>query len=491
MDEVLAYVKNDHLGFTIPYTHRGRPHEFLPDFIVRIDDGHGDRRPAQPDRRGLRPSARRRSRRSATAARTLWVPGVNNLGGFGRWAVHRDQRPVGCASGDPRPHPPDQQGVRAGMTPLKGTKSKTAGPTPVEIDPPQGQADQHPDQRAARIRRRRGERAPSRCSIRAIRPSTRSSSGRARTSRTAQDLEVPAVPIYIQEKIHPAGASSRTCARPPQPDEPEPEPSLFADFNGIEFEELVDFYQHEQNWSNRLILGDSLLVMTCSPRRRASRARSRRSTSTRPTASSSAPTGRCRRTSATSRTASSISVTRQPEQIRAFRDTWKLGIHSYLAYLRDRWPSPASCSPRSGSIFVQIGDENVHLVRSLLDEVFGARTSSASSPSRRPAAQAARPAERTSSLPCPIISSGTPARRARSSTGRCTGHERLVALAEGSTRGSRKPMGPAAGRWRRDRHRRDGRSLVQARQRHFVRSYVMLFAALPLEWAMRRQDEET
>ena len=64
-------------------------------------------------------------------------------------------------------------------------------------------------------------------------------------------------------------------------------------------------------------------------------------------------------------------VTRQPEQIRAFRDTWELGIHSYLAYLRDRLVVARELLTESGSIFVQIGDENVHLVRSLLDEVFG------------------------------------------------------------------------------------------------------------------------
>jgi adenine-specific DNA-methyltransferase len=64
-------------------------------------------------------------------------------------------------------------------------------------------------------------------------------------------------------------------------------------------------------------------------------------------------------------------VTRQPEQIRAFRDTWELGVHSYLTYLRDRLTVAREMLTESGSIFVQIGDENVHLVRSVLDEVFG------------------------------------------------------------------------------------------------------------------------
>ena len=67
-------------------------------------------------------------------------------------------------------------------------------------------------------------------------------------------------------------------------------------------------------------------------------------------------------------------ATRQPEQVRAFRDTWKLGIHSYLAYLRDRLVVARELLTETGSVFVQIGDENVHLVRCVLDEVFGART---------------------------------------------------------------------------------------------------------------------
>src|SRR4029077_11243052 len=64
-------------------------------------------------------------------------------------------------------------------------------------------------------------------------------------------------------------------------------------------------------------------------------------------------------------------LTRQPEQVKAFRDTWELGIHSYLTYLRDRLAAARDLLTESGSIFVQIGDQNVHLVRSVLDEVFG------------------------------------------------------------------------------------------------------------------------
>jgi adenine-specific DNA-methyltransferase len=78
-----------------------------------------------------------------------------------------------------------------------------------------------------------------------------------------QDLAVPAVPIYIQEKIHPQALIEDLRAQA-QRDQPEPQINLFADFNGLDddFQKKVDFYQHEQHWANRMILGDSLLVMT-------------------------------------------------------------------------------------------------------------------------------------------------------------------------------------------------------------------------------------
>ena len=101
-------------------------------------------------------------------------------------------------------------------------------------------------------------------------------------------------------------------------------------------------------------------------------------------------------------------ASREVEQIKAFRDTWELGIHSYLTYLRDRLTVAKDLLTESGSIFVQIGDENVHLVRSLMDEVFGSENFvSASSLSRRPAALEASPAELTCLPPSTTIVSGT------------------------------------------------------------------------------------
>ncbi len=181
---------------------------------------------------------------------------------------------------------------------------------------------------------------------------------------------MPVVPVYIQEKIQPR-VIIENLRRTAAAGEPEPELTLFDDFNGIAFEELVDFYQHEQNWANRLILGDSLLVMTSLAEKEGLKGKVQTIYLDPPYG---IKFGSNWQVSTRKREVSDgklTDVTRQPEQIRAFRDTWELGIHSYLTYLRDRLVVARELLNETGSIFVQIGDENVHLVRSLLDEVFG------------------------------------------------------------------------------------------------------------------------
>jgi hypothetical protein len=146
---------------------------------------------------------------------------------------------------------------------------------------------------------------------------------------------------------------------------------LFADFNGIpKGADKTEFYQHDQNWTNRMILGDSCRSWPASPSARACAARCSASTSIRPTASSSTATSSGAPPAATSRMATPSHITREPEQVKAFRDTWRDGIHSYLTYLRDRLTVARDLLTESGSIFVQIGDENVHRVRAVMDEVF-------------------------------------------------------------------------------------------------------------------------
>src|SRR5665648_476623 len=185
-----------------------------------------------------------------------------------------------------------------------------------------------------------------------------------------QPLEVPVVPIYIQEKILPQAIieNLRDTARKGQP---EPELTLFNDYDGIEFQELVEFYRHEQNWANRMILGDSLLVMTSLAEKEGLKGKVQMIYMDPPYGIKFGSNWQVSTRKRDVKDGKAEDATRQPEQIKAFRDTWELGIHSYLAYLRDRLVVSRELLSETGSIFVQIGDENVHLVRAVMDEVFG------------------------------------------------------------------------------------------------------------------------
>jgi adenine-specific DNA-methyltransferase len=185
-----------------------------------------------------------------------------------------------------------------------------------------------------------------------------------------EDLAVPVVPIYIQEKIHPQ-AIIDALPRMEQPGDDQP--SLFADFNGgpAEFEQKVDFYHHEQNWTNRMILGDSLLVMTSLAEKEGLKGKVQTIYFDPPYGIKFGSNWQVSTRKRDVKDGKAEDATRQPEQVRAFRDTWKLGIHSYLAYLRDRLVVARELLTETGSVFVQIGDENVHLVRCAMDEVFG------------------------------------------------------------------------------------------------------------------------
>ena len=193
-----------------------------------------------------------------------------------------------------------------------------------------------------------------------------------------EDLVVPVVPIYIQEKIHPQ-ALVENLRDTAEPGEPEPELSLFADFNGVEddFAKKVDFYHHEGHWSNRMILGDSLLVMGSLAEKEGLKGKVQCIYFDPPYGIKFGSNWQVSTRKRDVKDGKATDATRQPEQVRAFRDTWKLGIHSYLAYLRDRFVQARELLTDTGSLFVQIGDENVHLVRSVLDEVFGSENCAA------------------------------------------------------------------------------------------------------------------
>ncbi|WP_031279418.1 site-specific DNA-methyltransferase [Candidatus Microthrix parvicella] len=186
----------------------------------------------------------------------------------------------------------------------------------------------------------------------------------------ADVLEGDAPPIYIQEKVDPR-VLVENLRRTAAANEPEPELTLFDTFDGLDELDAVDFYRHDANWSNRMILGDSLNVMASLAERERLRGKVQMIYVDPPYG---IKFGSNWQVSARKRDVKDGKVTdasRQVEQIKAFRDTWELGINSYLAYLRDRLLVARDLLTESGSCFVQIGDENVHLVRSLMDEVFG------------------------------------------------------------------------------------------------------------------------
>ena len=192
---------------------------------------------------------------------------------------------------------------------------------------------------------------------------------KGKDEQNASPLGIHAVPIYAQEHIQPE-AIIQMLRKKTKADSGQAE-LLFEEFSGLELEERVEFYQHEQNWNNRLILGDSLLVMNSLSEKEGLKSRVQTIYFDPPYGIKFGSNWQVSTRKRNVGETKTEDVTRQPEQIRAFRDTWELGIHSYLAYLRDRLTVAHELLTDSGSIFLQISDENVHLVRCLMDEVFG------------------------------------------------------------------------------------------------------------------------
>jgi len=196
---------------------------------------------------------------------------------------------------------------------------------------------------------------------------------RGKDEQDWSDLVVHAPPLYIQEKVHPKALIDdlrRQTEANEQADDPQAD--LFADFNGIPDEAAkTEFYQHQANWTNRMILGDSLAVMASLAEREGLRGKVQCIYFDPPYGIKFNSNFQWSTTSRDVKDGKAEHITREPEQVKAFRDTWRDGIHSYLTYLRDRLTVCRDLLTDSGSIFVQIGDENVHRVRALMDEVFG------------------------------------------------------------------------------------------------------------------------
>jgi adenine-specific DNA-methyltransferase len=199
---------------------------------------------------------------------------------------------------------------------------------------------------------------------------------RGKDEQDWSDLVVHAPPLYIQEKVHPKvlidDLKRESERQREKTAEPEQQVDLFADFNGLpNADAKTEFYQHDSHWANRMILGDSLAVMASLAEREGLRGKVQCIYFDPPYGIKFNSNFQWSTTSRDVKDGNTDHITREPEQVKAFRDTWRDGIHSYLTYLRDRLTVARDLLTESGSIFVQIGDENVHRVRAVMDEVFG------------------------------------------------------------------------------------------------------------------------
>ena len=187
------------------------------------------------------------------------------------------------------------------------------------------------------------------------------------------DLVVPAPPVFIQEKVHPKALIDDLLRQSKENEgQDDGTPDLFADFNGLPDDPArTEFYQHDANWANRMILGDSLQVMASLAEREGLRGKVQCIYIDPPYGIKFNSNFQWSTRNRDVRDGKAEHITREPEQVKAFRDTWLDGIHSYLTYLRDRLTVARDLLTESGSVFVQIGDENVHRVRSVMDEVLG------------------------------------------------------------------------------------------------------------------------
>ncbi len=196
-----------------------------------------------------------------------------------------------------------------------------------------------------------------------------------KAERTSFDVDT--VSLHVHERVDPA--SILAAVRKAMKDEGKSQgvskaiqPGLFdAPFENLPLRDAIDFYRHERGWANRLVAGDSLLVMNSLLQKESMAGKVQMIYIDPPYGIKYGSNFQPFVGKRDVRDRNDADLTQEPEMIKAFRDTWELGIHSYLAYLRDRLLLGRELLHESGSVFVQISDENSHLVRNLLDEVFG------------------------------------------------------------------------------------------------------------------------
>ena len=196
---------------------------------------------------------------------------------------------------------------------------------------------------------------------------------RGKDEQDLGDLVVNVPPLYIQEKVHPKALIADLLRQSKENREAEEHQiDMFADFNGLpEGADRTEFYQHDGYWQNRMVLGDSLQVMASLSEREGLQGKVQCIYIDPPYGIRFNSNFQWSTTSRDVRDGNREHITREPEQVKAFRDTWRDGIHSYLTYLRDRLTVARDLLAKSGSVFVQISDENVHRIRAVMDEVFG------------------------------------------------------------------------------------------------------------------------
>jgi adenine-specific DNA-methyltransferase len=200
-----------------------------------------------------------------------------------------------------------------------------------------------------------------------------------KAERTSFDIDT--VSLHVHERIDPASILSAVRkamgaegkAGKSKGAEKAMQPGLFdAPFENLPLRDAIDFYRHERGWANRLIAGDSLLVMNSLLQKESMAGRVQMIYLDPPYGIKYGSNFQPFVGKRDVRDRSDADLTQEPEMIKAFRDTWELGIHSYLTYLRDRLLLAKELLSESGSVFVQISDENLHHVREIMDEVFGA-----------------------------------------------------------------------------------------------------------------------
>jgi adenine-specific DNA-methyltransferase len=178
-------------------------------------------------------------------------------------------------------------------------------------------------------------------------------------------FEVPTVSLHVHERIDP-----RTIIEAVRKKEEQLQPSLFEQAE-LPLRQAIEFYKHRQNWTNRMIAGDSLLIMNSLLVKEGMAGQVQMIYIDPPYGIKYGSNFQPFVNKRDVKDGQDEDLTQEPETLKAFRDTWELGIHSYLTYLRDRLLLARELLSESGSIFMQISDENLHLARSLMDEVFG------------------------------------------------------------------------------------------------------------------------